>query len=80
MCRNTSLCAGRMDREGKVRSEGKIEGRGTRRGIRLGLHVGWRGTRQVWRGVARKGKRRWVKHLGRASSDQLRWGTPYDAL
>jgi hypothetical protein len=77
MCSDTTLSIWRKDREGEVRSEGKIEGRGTWRGVRPGLHVGWRGTRLWWRGAARERKSREEKHLSRASPHRLRWSAPY---
>ena len=80
MCSDTGHSDGSKDREGKGRSEGKIEGRGTRRGSCPGLHVGWRGTRLGWRGAVLGEKVKRQKHLGRASSDRLRWGPPHGAV
>lgn len=80
MCSDTGYSDGSKDREGKVRSEGKIESRGTRRGVRPGLYVGWRGTRLGWRGAVLGEKAKRKKRLGRASFDRLRWGTRHGAV
>lgn len=77
MCSDTTLSLWRKARKGEVRSEGKIEGRGTRRGFRPGLHVGWRGTRLWWRGAALGGNSQEEKHLGRALPHRLRWSCPH---
>ena len=45
MCGLEILSDGRKVQEERSGAEGKIEGRGTRRGFRPGLHVGWDGTR-----------------------------------
>ena len=80
MCSDKGHSDESKDREGKVRSEGKIEGRGTRRGVRPGLHVGWRGTRLGWHGAVLGEKAKQKKRLGRASFDRLRWDTPHGAV
>ena len=80
MFSETGHSDGSKDREGKVRSEGKIEGHGTRRGVRLGLHVGWRGTRLGWRGAVLDEKVKRKKRLGRAPFDRLRWDPPNGAV
>ena len=84
MCSDTGHSDGTKDREGKCRSEGegegKIKGRGTRRGVCPGLHVGWRGTRLGWRGAVLGEKVKREKRLGRASSHRLRWDPPNGAI
>ncbi len=66
-----------IDREkvdkGRAGREGKIEGRGTRRGVRPGLHVGWRGTRLGGRGAALRAKVLILSGYLRASPDPVRW-------
>lgn len=74
MCRLIRFSDMRYDREGVTDYEGKIEGRGTRRGVRLGLHVGWRGTRLEDGGASVVAKSLMRSAFGRASPDGLRWG------
>ena len=73
MCRWVKLIDWEKDREGRAGAKGKIEGRGTRAGVRPGLHVGWRGTRQGRRGAALRGKSLVFGLLLRALPDRLRW-------
>ncbi len=57
---------------GSSEVEGKIEGRGTRQGLRPCLHVGWRGTPRVTSRAASVGIGRKEKDLPRASPHDLR--------
>ena len=59
--------------KGSAGREGKIEGRGTRRGIRPGLLVGWRGTRQGGYGAVLRSKWLVQDAFVRASPDRVRW-------
>jgi len=74
MWRLESLPDVRNDREGGAKVEGKIESRGTRLGVRPGLHVGWRGTRLRGCGAAHVRKARRNNDLARASYAPTRSG------
>lgn len=73
MCRPGAGLDWRTDRKEGTTVEGKIEGRGTRRGCRPGLHVGWGGTPPALRGASGRVKDRKEKDLSRASPHGLRW-------
>lgn len=73
MCRPLRLSDWRSRHRGGFGHEGKIEGRGTRQGIRPGLHVGCGGTPPARRGAPGQVKGREAKGLGRASPDRVRW-------
>ena len=73
MCRWEGLFGRGESREGRAGDEGKIEGRGTRRGFRPGLHVGWRGTRPGGRGAGWEAKAHDQNGLAGASPAGLRW-------